>query len=277
MEYVCCLLRWPKNSPLNTNKNNCKVRCDCMYQVTLGFLVLLPAILGSITIPVAVVQVLGAVATHVPHAHLLLPGLLRLWRLAVSKNAKHHNRNQSWLTFLSEVLLVWTNHRSSCLAFSVGPPMRFLKNSSLFFSMISSWVKPWLPFSTIFCTDDADLPWSAFTGSAAGAGKVESSGEDWDRHQSRNMPSVAWERQDLPSFLVFLFFLLLCSLPLSPPFTSIIDLTVFWDFSDSLKVRIGAGLRALLLCSASLVVLYFTHQHMQDKYKKTGLMRVFLT
>lgn len=63
--------------------------------------------------------------------------------------------------------------------------MRFLKNSSLFFCMISSWVKPWLPFSTIFCTEDDALPWLAFTGSAAGAGEVESSGEDWDCGESR--------------------------------------------------------------------------------------------
>lgn len=59
-------------------------------------------------------------------------------------------------------------------------------------------------------------------------------------------------RQSLPSFFVFLFFLPPRSLALSPPFVSIIDFTVFWDFSDSLKVRMGAGLRALLLYSASL-------------------------
>lgn len=58
----------------------------------------------------------------------------------------------------------------------------------------------------------------------------------------------------LPSFLVFLFFLPPCSLPLSPPFVSIIDFTVFWDFSDSLKDRMEVGARALLLSSASLVV-----------------------
>ena len=61
-------------------------------------------------------------------------------------------------------------------------------------------------------------------------------------------------KPDLPSFLAFLFFLPPpCSLILSPPFVSIIDFTVFWDFRDSLKVRMEAGLRALLLSSASLV------------------------
>lgn len=71
-----------------------------MYQVTLGFLVLLAAILGTVTIPVAVVQILGAVATHVPDAHLLLPGLLGLWRLTVSKKniyvleTTHDSHNQ---------------------------------------------------------------------------------------------------------------------------------------------------------------------------------------
>lgn len=58
----------------------------------------------------------------------------------------------------------------------------------------------------------------------------------------------------IPSFLVFLFFLPPGSLPLSPPFVSIMDFTVFWDFSDSLKDRIGTGLRALLLSSACLEV-----------------------
>lgn len=57
------------------------IKYDGAYQVTLGFLVLLPAILGTIPIPLAVVQVLGAAATHVPDTHLLLPRLLGLWGL----------------------------------------------------------------------------------------------------------------------------------------------------------------------------------------------------
>lgn len=64
--------------------------------------------------------------------------------------------------------------------------------------------------------------------------------------------SLTWPYS--PSFLVFLFFLPPWSFPLSPPFVSIIDFTVFCDFSDSLKVLMRAGLRALLLYSASLRV-----------------------
>lgn len=59
----------------------------------------------------------------------------------------------------------------SYMGFSVGTTMRLRKNSSLFFCMISSVVKPWLPFSTSFCAEDEVLAWSALTGSAAGAGK----------------------------------------------------------------------------------------------------------
>lgn len=59
------------------------IKYDGAYQVTLGFLVLLSAILGTIPIPLAVVQVLGAAATHVPDTHLLLPRLLGLWGLTV--------------------------------------------------------------------------------------------------------------------------------------------------------------------------------------------------
>lgn len=142
--YVCCMLRWPYDNTIKTKKRFIVgVKCDCIYQVVLAFLGLLPAILGTITIPVAVVQLLGAAATIVPDTHLLLPRLLGLWGLAVSKNAKHHNRNQQSLKSrgvfsLEEFLLACTNHRWSCLTFSVGPPMRFLKNSSLFFCMISS-------------------------------------------------------------------------------------------------------------------------------------------
>lgn len=51
----------------------------------------------------------------------------------------------------------------------------------------------------------------------------------------------------LPSFLAFLFFL-----PLSPPFVSIMDFTVFWDFREALKLLMEVGPRALLLSSASL-------------------------
>lgn len=165
-----------------------------------------------------------------------------------------HTQQLHFFQFL-QFLLAFKHSRSSYLAFSVGPAMRLRKNSSLFFCMISSWVKPWLPFSTIFCPEDDDLPWSALTGSAAGAGKVNGvAGERGDYYQTSHLQSATLEQVRLPSFLVFLFFLLLCSLPLSPPFVSIIDFTVFWDFSDSLKVRMGAGLRALLLFSASLVV-----------------------
>lgn len=56
----------------------------------------------------------------------------------------------------------------------------------------------------------------------------------------------------LPSFLAFLFFLPPCSLPLSPPFVSIMDFTVFWDFREALKLLMEVGPRALLLSSASL-------------------------
>lgn len=103
MGYICVLYvamakeQSPKNKQASKKGKlfNVKVKYDCLYQVTLGFLGLLPAILGTITIPVAVVQVLGAVATHVPHTHLLPPGLLGLGRLAVSKNANHPKRNQA--------------------------------------------------------------------------------------------------------------------------------------------------------------------------------------
>lgn len=46
----------------------------------------------------------------------------------------------------------------SYLGFSAGTTVRLRKNSSLFFWMISSAVKPWLPFSTIFCPEDEFLP-----------------------------------------------------------------------------------------------------------------------
>lgn len=65
------------------------IKYNGTYQVTLGFLVLLPAILGTIPIPLAVVQVLGAAPTHVPDTHLLLPRLLGLWGLTVSRKAEY--------------------------------------------------------------------------------------------------------------------------------------------------------------------------------------------
>lgn len=141
----------------------------------------------------------------------------------------------------------------SYLGFSVAPPVRLRKNSSLRFCIASSAVKPWFPFSNVFCPEDEVLLWSTLAGSAAEA-EI-----NWDI-KSEYLQSILgriyyrFQNKHLPSFLVFLFFLPPCSLPLSPPFVSIIDFTVFWDFSDWLKDRIVGGLRALLLSSASLVV-----------------------
>lgn len=110
------------------------IKYDGAYQVTLRFLVLLPAILGTIPIPLAVVQVLGAAATHVPDTHLLLLRLLGLWGLTMKSETATCS---SGIPF-KEFRLAFKHSRLSYLAFSVGPAMRLRKNSSLFFCMISS-------------------------------------------------------------------------------------------------------------------------------------------
>lgn len=71
----------------------------------------------------------------------------------------------------SALLAEWNSCSSSHLGFSAAATMRLRKNSSLFFCMISSAVKPWLPFSTVFGAEGDVLLCSALTGSAAGAGE----------------------------------------------------------------------------------------------------------
>lgn len=56
-----------------------------VYQVGLDFLVLFVTIWSIVSIPFAVVQVLGAATAHVPNTHLFLPGLLGLWGLTVEQ------------------------------------------------------------------------------------------------------------------------------------------------------------------------------------------------
>lgn len=76
------------------------IKYNGTYQVTLDFLVLLPAILGTIPIPLAVVQVLGAAATHVPDTHLLLPRLLGLWGFTVNSETATCSSDISFKEFL---------------------------------------------------------------------------------------------------------------------------------------------------------------------------------
>lgn len=62
----------------------------------LCLLVLVTTILGTISIPSAVVQVLVAAAAQAPNTHLFLPRLLRLWGLAVSRQ---NIRIKQWSSF----------------------------------------------------------------------------------------------------------------------------------------------------------------------------------
>lgn len=113
-------------------------------------------------------------------------------KLQVSQLSNWQCTWTSGIFYFKQVLFDICENTVSYLVFSVVTTMRLRKNSSLFFCMISSEVKPWLPFSTVFCAEDKVLPWSALTGSAAGAGeKIEISSQDWNYWHTSHFVTTA--------------------------------------------------------------------------------------
>lgn len=87
-------------------------------------------------------------------------------RLIMTSRCVFKNTHRSWpaLSFTWKYQLLY-------LGFSEAPGLCLRKNSSLFFCKISSAVRLWLPFSTIFWPEAEALSWSPLAGWAAGAGK----------------------------------------------------------------------------------------------------------
>lgn len=161
---------------------------------------MVPSSMGSVAIALAVVQFLGVAATQGPHPLLFPLGfLLRRFGGLTGR------QETMWLSVLKQLSVTFQIRTLTTLCsipppthmgFSAGAHMRLRINSSLFFWMISSWVKPWLPFSTVFWALAGALACSPFTGSAAGAGgKISETNPCHTKHDQCPHEIKTWRKK----------------------------------------------------------------------------------